>query len=82
MPGPHVHGLFQIRTWSNVHNNDQTVLIFLVKDEHAGLHICAKRICDRPRRLVIIEQRLAVAMVNKTVEITYSWLDNSLLFQV
>jgi hypothetical protein len=57
MPGPHVNGLFQIRELSKVHNNDQTVLIFWVKDEQTGLHICAKRICDRPRRYVIIEQK-------------------------
>jgi hypothetical protein len=32
MPGPHVNGLLKIKTWSKVHNNDQNVLIFLVKD--------------------------------------------------
>jgi hypothetical protein len=56
MPGPHVNGLF-IRTWSKVHNNDQTVLVFWVKDEQTGLHICAKQICDRPSCFDIIEQK-------------------------
>jgi hypothetical protein len=57
MPGPHVNGLFQIRKWSKVHNNDQTVLIFWVKDEQTCLHICAgKRICDRLRTFDIIDQ--------------------------
>jgi hypothetical protein len=57
MPDPHVNGIFKIREWSKVHNNDQTVLICLGNDEHTGLHICAKRICDRPRRFVVIEQK-------------------------
>jgi hypothetical protein len=56
MPGPHVNGLFQIGKWSKVHNNDQTLLIFWVKDEQTCLHICAKRICDRLHIFDIIDQ--------------------------
>jgi hypothetical protein len=81
MPGPHVNGLFKIRSWSKVHNNDQTVLIFGVKDEQTGLHICAKRIFDRPRRFVIIEQK-ACRMLNKTVahsSLACMWLAGSYL---
>jgi hypothetical protein len=56
MPGPHVNVPFQIRKWSKVHHNDQTVLIFGVKDEQTCLHICAKRICDRLLTFDIIDQ--------------------------
>jgi hypothetical protein len=57
MPGPHVNDLFQIRKWSKIHNNDQTVLIFGVKDEQTCLHICAKRMCDRLCTVDIIDQK-------------------------
>jgi hypothetical protein len=57
MPGPHVNGLFQIRKFSKVHTNDQTVLILLVKDEQTCLHICAKRIWDRLLTFDIIDQK-------------------------
>jgi hypothetical protein len=57
MPGPHVNGLSQIRKWSKVHNNEQTVLIFWVKDEQTCLYIRAKRICDRLRTFDIIDQK-------------------------
>jgi hypothetical protein len=67
MPGPHVHGLFKIRKRSKVHNKDQIIPIFQVKDEQTGLHICAKRVCDRPSSFVIIEQKACRAMVSKTV---------------
>jgi hypothetical protein len=52
-----VNGLFKIRTWSQVHSYDQIVLIFWVKDEQTGLHICAKQICDRSRTCDIIDQK-------------------------
>jgi hypothetical protein len=43
--------------------------MFWVKDEQTCLHICAKRICDRPRRFVIIERTACRSyMVNKTVD--------------
>jgi hypothetical protein len=51
-----VNGLFKIRKWSKEQNHDQIVLIFLVKDEQTGLHICAKQICDRSSRFEIIDQ--------------------------
>jgi hypothetical protein len=60
-----VNGLFKIRKWSKVHNNDLIVLIVLVKDEQT---ICV------PNQFVIglvvlklLIKRLAVAMMNKTV---------------
>jgi hypothetical protein len=58
MTGQHVKSAFKIRKWSKVHNNDQIVLNFLVKDEQTGLHICAKRICDRLSSFEIIHQKV------------------------
>jgi hypothetical protein len=52
-----VNGLFKIRKLSKVQNHDQIVLIVWVKDEQTGLHICAKRICDRLRTFDIIDQK-------------------------
>jgi hypothetical protein len=52
-----VNGLFKIRKLSKVHNHNQIVLIFLVTDEQTGLHICAKRICDRTSYFEIIDQK-------------------------
>jgi hypothetical protein len=57
MPGPHVKFALKIRKWSKVHNNDQIVLIFYVKDEQIGLHIYAKRICDRSSTFELIHQK-------------------------
>jgi hypothetical protein len=56
MPGPYDKSAFKIRKWSKVHNNDQIVLNFSVKDEQTGLHICAKGMCERSSSFEIIDQ--------------------------
>jgi hypothetical protein len=52
-----VNVLFEIRKWSKVHNNNQIVLMCYAMDQHTGLHICTKRICDRSSSFTIIHQK-------------------------
>jgi hypothetical protein len=46
-----------MRKSSKILNNNRFVLIFQFKDEHTGIHICAKGICDRSSSFEIIHQK-------------------------
>jgi hypothetical protein len=54
MPGPHVNSVFKTVTSHKTLNNRRIVSIVYIKAEQTGLHICAKRICDRSSSFEII----------------------------
>jgi hypothetical protein len=57
MLGRHVKSAFKTVKSHKTLTNHRIVLIFYIKDEQTGLHICAKRICDWQSSFVIIEQK-------------------------
>jgi hypothetical protein len=68
MPGPHVKSPYKNAKSHKTLTNRRIVTIVEINDEQTGLHIYAKRICDRSRIFVIIHQK---AMVNETVVCMY-----------
>jgi hypothetical protein len=57
LPGPNVKFAFNTCTSHKTQANRRIVPIFLFKDEQIGLHICAKRICDRSCICELIDQQ-------------------------